>query len=96
MIKEKLLASLLFLLCGFSVFAQQKTITGVVSDDQGMPLPSANVTLKDNPQQGTYTNFDGEFTIEASSGDILVISAIGMATKEVPVDAKNEYQISFF
>lgn len=94
MIKEKLLSSLLFLLCGFSMFAQQKTITGVVTDDQGIPVPSANVTLKDNPQQGTYTNFDGEFTINASSGDVLVISAIGLATKEVPVDAKNEYEIS--
>ncbi len=93
MIKEKLLSSLLFLLCGFSMFAQQKTITGVVSDDQGIPVPSANVTLKNNPQQGTYTNFDGEFTIEASSGDVLVISAIGMATKEVTVDSKNEYSI---
>ena len=94
MIKEKLLASLLFLLCGFSMFAQQKTITGVVSDDQGIPLPNANVTIKDNPQQGTYTNFDGEFIIEASIGDVLVISAVGMVKKEVPVDAKNEYQIS--
>ncbi|HSD08438.1 carboxypeptidase regulatory-like domain-containing protein, partial [Flavobacterium sp.] len=44
--------------------AQVKTIKGLVSDAKGMPLPSANVTVKGESKKGTTTDFDGSFTIE--------------------------------
>ena len=45
--------------------AQVKTIKGLVTDSKGMPLPAANVVVK-GESNGTSTNFDGGFSIEAN------------------------------
>ena len=65
--------------------AQVKTIKGLVSDAKGMPLPSANVTVKGESKKGTTTDFDGSFTIETKTGDILEISYLGYETKTITV-----------
>lgn len=97
MSKNKLLYPILmimFLFCGFTASAQEGTITGVVKGvDDGIPIPSANIVLKNDPSVGTATDFDGNFSIQASSGDVLVISAIGMKTTEVPVTSKSTYNV---
>lgn len=67
-------------------FAQEKTITGVVSDENGLPLPSATVLIK-NTSNGTSTDFDGNYTINAKNGDIIIFSYVGYSTKEVTVDS---------
>ncbi|MDX1769207.1 MAG: TonB-dependent receptor plug domain-containing protein, partial [Arenibacter troitsensis] len=60
-------------------------ITGSVLDEEGTPLPGASIVIK-GTTTGTTTDFDGNFTIEASMGDILVVSYIGFETLEVTVN----------
>ncbi|MEK6154241.1 von Willebrand factor type A domain-containing protein [Flavobacteriaceae bacterium 3-367] len=72
---------------GFVVKAQEKTITGTISDATG-PLPGVSVIVKKSIKR-TYTNFDGNYSILTSKGDTLVFSYIGFKTREVLVgDAK--------
>ncbi|TXE06595.1 SusC/RagA family TonB-linked outer membrane protein [Gelidibacter salicanalis] len=75
-----------FLLCSAQMlFAQEKEIKGTVtSKAEGIPLPGVNVTIK-GTSIGTQTNFDGEFTLMASVGDVLHFSYIGMSTTEMTV-----------
>lgn len=59
-------------------FAQEKTITGVVTDGNA-PIPGANVTVKGNAK-GVSTGFDGKYSIKAKEGDVLEYSFMGMRT----------------
>jgi len=61
------------LLLAFSLqvtFAQEKTITGVVSDVSG-PLPGVNVTIK-GTTRGTATDFNGRYSIRANKGEVII------------------------
>ena len=58
------------------------TITGVVKDDDGMPLPGVLVTIK-NTSIGTQANEKGTFSIKANLEDILEFSFLGYEDKEV-------------
>lgn len=69
-------------------FAQQKTITGTVTDDTGLPLPGANVIIK-GTSTGTQSDFDGLYTIAVNVGQTLTFSYVGFDTKEVRVGAQN-------
>ena len=60
----------------------QNTVTGVVLDDLGTPLPGATV-LEKGTTNGTQTDFDGKFSINVDSGSMLVISYVGFKTLEV-------------
>jgi hypothetical protein len=51
------------------VFAQEKTVTGVVSDASG-PLPGANVIVK-GTARGTQADLDGRYSVKAKTGDVL-------------------------
>lgn len=64
-------------------FAQDRTISGTISDETG-PLPGVTV-LKKGTTQGTETDFDGNYTIKAKTGDVLVFSFVGMKTTEKTV-----------
>jgi TonB-linked SusC/RagA family outer membrane protein len=77
---------LLALLLQFS-FAQEKTISGVVSDQSG-PIPGANVVIK-GTKNGVQTDFDGKFSIKAKEGDVLVASFVGMQDASSKVGASN-------
>ncbi|MDP2685824.1 MAG: SusC/RagA family TonB-linked outer membrane protein [Aequorivita sp.] len=74
-------------------FAQQKTITGTVTDDTGLPLPGANVIIK-GTSSGTQTDFDGNFTISANVGQTIAFSYVGFSIKEVKVGAQNKMDVS--
>ncbi len=63
-------------------FAQERTVTGTVSDNNGLPLPGVSVLIK-GTQTGTQTDFDGKFSVKATPTQVLVISFIGMKTQEV-------------
>lgn len=66
---------------------QTQSVRGVInSNPENEPVPGAIVLIK-GTQKGTVTDFDGKFTIEASPGEILVISFVGYTTKEVAVIA---------
>ena len=78
----------LFLLGGsINTFSQEaKTISGTVVDESGLPLPGVNVLVK-NTTRGVQTDFDGNYSIEAAQGEILVFSYLGMETEEIAVGA---------
>jgi TonB-linked SusC/RagA family outer membrane protein len=85
--------TLLLVLIAHISFAQQKTISGNVSDQDGLPLPGVNVLLKDT-STGTQTDFDGNYSIQAAQGDVLVFSFIGLETKEYTVGAVNTINVT--
>ena len=64
--------------------APTQKVVGTVVDQSGDPIIGANVLVK-GTQNGTITDFDGRFTIEAPSGAILVVSYIGYIQQEVKV-----------
>lgn len=93
---EKRLNGILTLLLAFVVqltFAQDKTVTGAVMDEDGISLPGVNVIVQ-GTNQGTQTDFDGNYTIQASSGEILVFSYVGFATQRVTVGAQNTINVT--
>lgn len=73
-------------------FAQEKTVTGVVSDEIG-PIAGANVVVK-GTTRGTTTDFDGNYAISAKPGEVLEVSYVGYANQEVTVGAANAYNVS--
>lgn len=74
-----------FLFCCHFIWAQQKNVTGVVTDaDDGMPLPGVNIVIK-GTSTGASTDFDGNYTIEVPENAVLVFSNMGYATREVQV-----------
>lgn len=85
--KNLLLVALFFATA--AVFSQTK-LTGKVVDDTDQPLPGASVMVK-GTTNGTYTDFDGKFTLTANSNSgVLVLSFVGYTTKEVSFSsAKN-------
>lgn len=86
---------ILTLLLAFLVqitFAQEKTISGTVSDDSG-PLPGVNVIIK-GTSNGTQTDFDGKYTINASTGDVLLFSYVGMTNVEKTVGSSTTIDVT--
>ncbi len=82
-------SGILTLLLAFVVqltFAQEKTISGTVTDNGGLPLPGVNIIVK-NTSNGTQSDFDGNYTVNANVGQILVFSYVGFITVEQTVTA---------
>ena len=89
--------SILLLLLGttFTALAQQEvTVTGVVKDATGEPLPGANVTVKDAKGLGTITNMDGEYTIKVEQYKTLVFSFMGFESQEVLIKDQRKVDIT--
>jgi TonB-linked SusC/RagA family outer membrane protein len=63
-------------------FAQDRVVTGVVSDNSGLPLPGVNVLVK-GTNLGTQTDFDGKFSIKATPTQTLVFNFVGMKSQEI-------------
>lgn len=78
---------MLFLACLFlmvSFATAQVTVKGkVIGADDNLPVVGASVVVKDNPKVGTITDAEGIFTLRVPTNSILVISYIGMDSKEV-------------
>ena len=78
--KFKWIFTLLLALSMQFSFAQEKTVTGVVTDGK-LPLPGANVIIKGSTK-GSSTDMDGKFSIKAKAGDVLEITSIGYDSKK--------------
>ncbi len=61
--------------------AQEKTVTGTVTDQDGVPLPGVNIVVK-GTVRGTQSDFDGNYALQVSTGDVLVFSYLGQRTLE--------------
>jgi TonB-linked SusC/RagA family outer membrane protein len=84
------MTSLMLMVVNFSL--AQLTITGTVSDDEGIPLPGATVLVQ-NTSNGVSTDFDGLYTITANTGDVLVFSFVGYANQSVTVGASDQIDV---
>ncbi len=81
------------LLCISAIaYAQEKTVSGTVTDNSGVPLPGVNVIIKGS-SQGVQTDFDGNYSIRASQGQVLVFSYLGQQTIERTIGASNTIDI---
>lgn len=88
------LCVLLFCLCSWSnVYAQLRDYSGMVTEDDGTPLIGVTVLVK-NTTNGTVTDIDGKFTIQAQPGDYLVFSYVGYETVEVQLTNDENLVIS--
>jgi TonB-dependent starch-binding outer membrane protein SusC len=74
-------------------FAQEKTVTGTITDGK-LPLPGANVVIKGTTKGGVSADADGKYAIKAKAGDVLVFSFLGFDNKSVTVGAANSYNVS--
>ena len=83
---------LLGLLC-FSAAIGQSSITGIVTGADGESLIGVNILVK-GTSNGTVTDLDGAYTIEAEEGDILVFSYTGFSSKEVEVTTATTLNIT--
>ncbi|HSP12199.1 MAG TPA: TonB-dependent receptor [Salegentibacter sp.] len=77
----RVFSALLFGLMVQLTFAQEREISGNVTDEDGMPLIGVNIVIE-NSTTGTQTDFDGNYSITASEGDVLNFSFIGFATEQ--------------
>ena len=74
-------------------FAQQRTVTGNVSDDSGMPLIGATIAIA-GTSTGTSSDFDGNYSISANQGDVLSFSYVGYSTQDVTVGESSTVNVS--
>lgn len=88
LIKKRNLLFLLFALIVTCSWSQKKTITGLVTDPDGFALPGVNIVVQ-GTTNGTQTDFDGNYSIDASQGSTLVFSYIGQKTKEILVETSS-------
>ena len=83
---------ILLLTIPFSVFAQKSVVNGTVVYSDNEPIIGAKIQVK-AASTATVTDFNGKFSIEAATKDVLVVSYVGMATKEVVLTGANNLTI---
>lgn len=88
------LAFMLFLLFSFKSNGQNKSISGNVIDEGGIPLPGASILVK-GTTSGTMTDFDGKYTLSVNDqATTLVFSYVGMETQEITIGTKTLINIT--
>ncbi|CEN36894.1 conserved exported hypothetical protein [Capnocytophaga canimorsus] len=71
---------------------QTKKVSGTVTDEFGQPLPGVSVFIK-GTQRGITTDFDGNYQIQASQGEVLVFSYVGFVTQEKVISSGGNEQV---
>ncbi|MEP3838607.1 MAG: TonB-dependent receptor [Algibacter sp.] len=90
---KKLKLLLIVLIIGFTGTSWSQTkVTGVVTDEQNIPIPGVNVLVKGS-NIGAATDFDGNYQIGAKNGDVLVFSFLGFQTLEVAYKGQSNLNI---
>lgn len=93
---KKRLQGILTLLLVFAVqltFAQVKTVTGTVIDEDGLPLPGVNIIVQ-GTSKGAQTDFDGNYNISVAEGQTLVYSFVGFTTTNRTVGAASTINVT--
>ncbi|MFB6455875.1 SusC/RagA family TonB-linked outer membrane protein [Chitinophaga sp. Hz27] len=90
----RLLITLLLVLVQGLVFAQNRSITGKITDDKGTPIPGASIAVK-GTKSGTSSSPDGNFSLSnVPANATLVISFVGYKTQELSVAGKSSVAVS--
>ncbi|SDB66591.1 TonB-linked outer membrane protein, SusC/RagA family [Flavobacteriaceae bacterium MAR_2010_188] len=90
------LSGILTLLLVFIVhlsFAQEKTITGTITDQSGLPLPGVNIIVQ-GTTNGTQSDFDGNYSINANAGQTLLYTYVGLKNQTITVGASNTINVT--
>ena len=74
-------------------FAQDKTVSGSVSDDSGMPLAGVNIIVQ-GTSSGTQSDFDGNYSIMVDEGSVLTFSYVGYNTVSEEVGSSNRINVT--
>jgi len=83
----------LFFLLPLTVTGQQRTITGTVVDEKGETLPGVTVVIE-GTTRGVSTDIDGKYSINASPGEVLVFSSVGMNTRTITVGTQTAINVT--
>ncbi len=83
---------LLLFVLPLSIMAQTKSVSGVVKDGKGEPVPNVTVTVKGS-KTGVASAANGTFTINAAQGATLVFTAVNFEAAELKIGADNSYTV---
>ena len=87
--KKKCIWVFMLYLMGISMaYSQEKTVSGNVTDETGIPLPGVNILIK-GTTTGIQTDFDGNYAIQANEGQILMFSYIGQQSVDITIGQSN-------
>ena len=90
---KKLSLLLLSFMCFASTMIAQRTVSGILTDQSGLPVIGANIIVK-GTFNGTVSDIDGNYTLEVPSDkSILVVSYAGYSTQEVNVDGQSTVNV---
>ncbi len=90
---HKAVPLILFLLLTSNFITAQVKISGVVSDDKGMTIPGANITVVGSNATAS-SDFDGKYSIEAPANGTLVVSFIGFDSQKIAIAGRTKINIS--
>ncbi|ANQ52618.1 TonB-dependent receptor [Flammeovirga sp. MY04] len=92
-IKKRLFYLLLLMLCWGTSHAQERMVSGVITDQNKQPLPGTNVVEK-GTSNGTITNTDGEFSLLLTTENpVLVFTFIGFLEQEITVGQQDQFVV---
>ena len=91
--KSTLILTLFMALIVQLSFAQQNTISGTVSDENGLPLLGATIVILGS-STGTTTDFDGNYKINANTGDVLTFSYVGYSSQDITIGNSNTVNVT--
>jgi TonB-linked SusC/RagA family outer membrane protein len=73
-------------------YAQQKTISGVIADTNGVPIAGVTVVV-DGSTRGVVSDFDGNYAIQAETGEVLKMTFVGLATQKITVGTSDTINV---
>src|SRR5260370_25326111 len=90
--RKRLVFAILLMAFSFLGHAQNREVTGRVTDSTGNPISGASINLK-GAKRGTSAGLDGSFRIMAPAGATLVVSAIGYGSREINTGSQSEVSV---
>lgn len=82
---------MVFAMTALGAIAQNRSISGTVVDQAGVPVVGAAVVVAGNSTNGAVTDLDGKFSLSVPSGAKLEVSCIGYASATVTVGEQSSY-----
>lgn len=74
-------------------YAQDHTVQGTVSDQNGAPLPGVNILVK-GTTRGTVSGTEGNYQLTVNESDTLIFSFVGFETQEIPIKGRSEINVT--
>src|SRR5699024_670062 len=90
--KTKFFLPIFIFLLSSVLYAQEKTVSGTILDENDMPLSGANVSVQ-GTERGTQADFDGNYEIRVTEEEVLVFSFVGFEDKTVTVDDQDTIDV---